>query len=84
VVRHQPHSCDGFGPGLPHVTRSALVSLAWPGGGRPTIPDVDDTDTDEAFDFPADLLQLQREPDEVRRELARGRRPSPAWVVTSK
>jgi hypothetical protein len=32
---------------------------------------VDDTDTDDAFDFPADLLQLQRDLDEVRRELAR-------------
>jgi hypothetical protein len=32
---------------------------------------VDDTDADAAFDFPADLLQLQRELDEVRRELAR-------------
>jgi hypothetical protein len=32
---------------------------------------VDDTDADDAFDFPADLLQLQRELDEVRRELAR-------------
>jgi hypothetical protein len=48
------------------------------GGQRPydprqdeTIPDVDDTDADAAFDFPADLLRLQRELDGVRRELAR-------------
>lgn len=32
---------------------------------------MDDTDTDDAFDFPADLLQLQGELDEVRCELAR-------------
>jgi hypothetical protein len=32
---------------------------------------VDDTDADDASDFPADLLQLQRELDGVRRELVR-------------
>jgi hypothetical protein len=45
----------------------------WPGlgAGDPTIPDVDDADADDAFDFPDDLLQLQRELDRVRGELAR-------------
>ncbi|WP_127353768.1 hypothetical protein [Actinacidiphila soli] len=32
---------------------------------------MDDTDGDDAFDFPADLLQLQGELDGVRRALAR-------------
>jgi hypothetical protein len=32
---------------------------------------VDDSDVDDAFDFPADLLELQRELDGVRRELVR-------------
>ncbi|TJZ93572.1 hypothetical protein [Actinacidiphila oryziradicis] len=32
---------------------------------------MDDTDVDDAFDFPADLLQLQRELDGMRGELVR-------------
>ncbi|WP_169317486.1 hypothetical protein [Actinacidiphila oryziradicis] len=35
---------------------------------------VDDTDVEGAVDFPADLLQLQRELDAVRREFVRWRR----------
>jgi hypothetical protein len=34
----------------------------------------DDTDVEGAVDFPADLLQLQRELDAVRREFVRWRR----------
>jgi hypothetical protein len=71
MTRHQPHSYDGSGPGLPGVTRSVLASLALPGGGRPYDPGCGRHRCDDAFGFPADLPQPQRELDGARRELAR-------------
>jgi hypothetical protein len=71
MTRHQPHSYDGSGPGLPGVTRSVMASLALPGGGRPYDPGCGRHRCDDALGLPADLPQPQRESDEARRKLAR-------------